>query len=142
MNNDLYQPFLMRIESARDEAPDVRTYRLKFADEAERAEFFKRYRVGMLPAPSIIVATSPAITMIATTIITFWADLAPGIGLLLAVVLKLDRHGLVELPEAPDHLLQLVLALAGHADGIALDPRLDLRELVPDQLDDLARQLV
>jgi NAD(P)H-flavin reductase len=47
MNDDLYKPLLMRIEAARDEAPDVRTFRLKFADEAERAEFFRRYRVGM-----------------------------------------------------------------------------------------------
>ena len=47
MNDDLYKPFLMRIETARDEAPDVRTFRLKFAEETERAEFFRRYRVGM-----------------------------------------------------------------------------------------------
>jgi len=47
MNDDLYKPFLMRIESARDEAPDVRTFRLQSADEAERVEFFRRYRVGM-----------------------------------------------------------------------------------------------
>ena len=47
MNDDLYKPFLMRIESARDEAPDVRTFRLNFADEGDRAEFFRRYRVGM-----------------------------------------------------------------------------------------------
>jgi NAD(P)H-flavin reductase len=47
MNDDLYKPFVMRIETARDEAPDVRTFKLKFADEAERAAFFARYRVGM-----------------------------------------------------------------------------------------------
>jgi NAD(P)H-flavin reductase len=47
MNDELYKPLLMRIEAARDEAPDVRTFRLKFADESERAEFFRRYRVGM-----------------------------------------------------------------------------------------------
>ncbi len=47
MNDDLYKPFLLRIETARDEAPDVRTFRLKFADEGERVEFFRRYRVGM-----------------------------------------------------------------------------------------------
>lgn len=36
------------------------------------------YRLGTVPAPSIIAATSPAITMTATTIITIRADLAPG----------------------------------------------------------------
>jgi len=47
MNDDLYKPFLMSIETARDEAPDVRTFRLRFAQEGDRAQFFQRYRVGM-----------------------------------------------------------------------------------------------
>ena len=43
----LYQPMVMTIASARDEAPDVRTLRLEFPDEASRAAFFAKYRVGM-----------------------------------------------------------------------------------------------
>src|SRR4030095_13269318 len=50
------------------------------------------------------------------------------------VFLELERHRLVEAPEPDDHALQLVLALARHADRVALDLRLDLRELVADQL--------
>ncbi|MBM4017106.1 MAG: heterodisulfide reductase subunit F [Planctomycetes bacterium] len=37
----------MNIVLARDEAPDVRTLRLQFADEADRVRFFQKYRVGM-----------------------------------------------------------------------------------------------
>jgi NAD(P)H-flavin reductase len=46
MNDDLYQPYVMNLCDSREEAPDVRTFRLKFSDETQRAEFFKRYRVG------------------------------------------------------------------------------------------------
>jgi NAD(P)H-flavin reductase len=42
-----YQTAMMKIVLARDEAPDVRTFRLQFADEADRARFFEKYRVGM-----------------------------------------------------------------------------------------------
>jgi len=58
----------------------------------------------------------------------------------LPVVLELERNGLVQGAQAPHDALQVVLALPGHPDGIALDLRLDLRELVPDQLGDLLRQ--
>jgi len=44
---NLYQPLVMKIASAREEAPDVRTLRLEFPDEASRAAFFAKYRVGM-----------------------------------------------------------------------------------------------
>jgi len=44
---NIYQPLVMEIAEARDEAPDVRTLRLRFPDEASRAAFFGKYRVGM-----------------------------------------------------------------------------------------------
>jgi len=47
MSGNLYSPTLMRIAEARDEAPDVRTLRLEFANPAERERFFAKYRVGM-----------------------------------------------------------------------------------------------
>ena len=47
MTQNIYQPTTMRIAEARDEAPGVMTFRLNFADEAARAEFFGSYRVGM-----------------------------------------------------------------------------------------------
>jgi sulfhydrogenase subunit gamma (sulfur reductase) len=47
MNANIYQPALMKIAAARDEAPDVRTLRLEFADVADRKAFFEKYRVGM-----------------------------------------------------------------------------------------------
>ena len=59
-----------------------------------------------------------------------------------AVVLELERDGLVELAQPGDDLLQLVLALARDADRVALDLRLDLRELVADQLGDLLGEVV
>jgi NAD(P)H-flavin reductase len=47
MTENLYQPILMRVADVRDEAPEVRTFRLQFADDADRARFFEKYRVGM-----------------------------------------------------------------------------------------------
>ena len=47
---------------------------------------------------------------------------------------------LVELAQAGDDPLEVVLALAGHADRVALDLRLHLGELVADQLGDLLRE--
>jgi len=47
MTDNIYLPTMMKIAAARDEAPDVRTFRLEFADPAERAAFFEKYRVGM-----------------------------------------------------------------------------------------------
>jgi NAD(P)H-flavin reductase len=43
----IYQSALMKIVAAKDEAPDVRTLRLQFAEESDRARFFQKYRVGM-----------------------------------------------------------------------------------------------
>jgi NAD(P)H-flavin reductase len=42
-----YQSAIMKIVAAKDEAPDVRTLRLQFAEESDRARFFEKYRVGM-----------------------------------------------------------------------------------------------
>jgi len=47
MSENLYQPMPMRIAEARDEAPEVRTFRLEFAEPADRDRFFATYRVGM-----------------------------------------------------------------------------------------------
>ena len=44
---NLYAPITMTIAEARDETYDVRTLRLEFPGEAERAVFFEKYRVGM-----------------------------------------------------------------------------------------------
>jgi sulfhydrogenase subunit gamma (sulfur reductase) len=46
MNANVYQPAMMKILAARDEAPEVRTLRLAFQEEADRARFFEKYRVG------------------------------------------------------------------------------------------------
>ena len=43
---NIYKPAVMRLLDAREEAPDVRTFRLEFLDEAARSDFFGRYRVG------------------------------------------------------------------------------------------------
>jgi NAD(P)H-flavin reductase len=42
-----YQSAIMKIVAAKDEAPDVCTLRLQFAEESDRARFFEKYRVGM-----------------------------------------------------------------------------------------------
>ena len=42
-----YQSAIMKIVAAKDEAPDVRTLRLQFTEESDRARFFEKYRVGM-----------------------------------------------------------------------------------------------
>jgi NAD(P)H-flavin reductase len=42
-----YQSAIMKIVAEKDEAPDVRTLRLQFAEESDRARFFQKYRVGM-----------------------------------------------------------------------------------------------
>jgi len=42
-----YQSAIMKIVAAKDEAPDVRTLRLQFAEESDRTRFFEKYRVGM-----------------------------------------------------------------------------------------------
>lgn len=46
MNPNVYQPSVMHVAEARTEAPEVRTFRLHFAEETDRTTFFSRYRVG------------------------------------------------------------------------------------------------
>src|SRR5450759_1370735 len=60
----------------------------------------------------------------------------------LAGVGELERDGLVELAQPRDHLLEVVLALGAHTDGVALDLSLRLRELVPQDLRDLPGEVV
>src|SRR5665811_1252175 len=60
----------------------------------------------------------------------------------LAVVGELEWDGLVELAQACDHLLEVVLALGAHADGVALNLALRLRELVTEDLRDLPGEVV
>ena len=47
MTSATYQSAIMKIVAAKDEAPDVCTLRLRFAEESDRARFFEKYRVGM-----------------------------------------------------------------------------------------------
>jgi NAD(P)H-flavin reductase len=42
-----YQSAIMKIVAAKDEAPDVCTLRLQFAEESDRTRFFEKYRAGM-----------------------------------------------------------------------------------------------
>jgi len=42
-----YQSAILKIVAAKDEAPDVCTLRLQFAEESDRTRFFEKYRVGM-----------------------------------------------------------------------------------------------
>src|SRR5262245_59276314 len=60
----------------------------------------------------------------------------------LPVVLELERDRLVELTQSRDDLLQLVLALARDANGVALDLRLALGKLVADELGDALRDVL
>ena len=43
---NIYKPAVMRLLDVREEAPDVRTFKLEFLETAARAGFFSRYRVG------------------------------------------------------------------------------------------------
>src|SRR4029079_8557749 len=75
-----------------------------------------------------MLASMPRITTTATTIMIMRAERDPGIAAL-PVVLELERHRLIQLPEHPDHLLELVPALGCDADRVALDPRLALGKI-------------
>src|SRR6185369_2878463 len=59
-----------------------------------------------------------------------------------AVVLELQLDHLVELAQPRDDPLEVVPALARHADGVTLDLRLDLGKLVADQLLDALREVL
>ena len=43
---NIYKPAAMRLLDVREEAPDVRTFKLEFLETAARAEFFSQYKVG------------------------------------------------------------------------------------------------
>ena len=43
---NIYKPAVMRLLDVREEAPDVRTFKLEFLETAARAGFFSRYKVG------------------------------------------------------------------------------------------------
>ena len=46
-NDNIYKPCLMRIEKVTDEAPDVKTFRLKFIDDVQARNFdFKAGQFG------------------------------------------------------------------------------------------------
>lgn len=46
VKRSVYSPNVMEIVSSRQEAPDVRTFRLRFVEDTAREEFFAKYRVG------------------------------------------------------------------------------------------------
>src|SRR3970282_2706116 len=60
------------------------------------------------------------------------------------VALELERHGVLLplLAQPGDHFLQVVLALAADAHGVALDLRLHPGVVVADEHGDLLRQLL
>lgn len=49
---NIYKPYLMRIEKITEEAPDVRTFRLKFTDEEEGKSF--NFKVGQFAEYSVM----------------------------------------------------------------------------------------
>jgi sulfhydrogenase subunit gamma (sulfur reductase) len=65
MNDNIYKPYVMRIEKVTDEAPDVRTFRLRFANEEEannfvfRAGQFAEYSVPGEGESTFCIASSP-----------------------------------------------------------------------------------
>ena len=62
-SNNIYLPYLMRIEKITEEAPGVKTFRLKFEDEAEgRAFSFRADRLFRTTANGFIEAVSAAMT--------------------------------------------------------------------------------
>jgi sulfhydrogenase subunit gamma (sulfur reductase) len=65
MNDNIYKPYVMRIEKVTDEAPDVRTFRLRFANEEEADNFvfkagqFAEYSVPGEGESTFCIASSP-----------------------------------------------------------------------------------
>src|SRR4051794_21947398 len=82
----------------------------------------------------------------ATRSVVNLVSLAPGSRFVqprgLPIVLELERYWFVEFAQALDHALQIVLALCGYADCVALDGRFDFRKLVTDELAEPLRQFV
>jgi NAD(P)H-flavin reductase len=65
MSDNIYKPYVMRIEKITDEAPDVRTFRLRFANEEEADNFvfkagqFAEYSVPGEGESTFCIASSP-----------------------------------------------------------------------------------
>lgn len=65
MSDNIYKPYVMRIEKITDEAPDVRTFRLRFAKEEEANNFvfsagqFAEYSVPGEGECTFCIASSP-----------------------------------------------------------------------------------
>ena len=65
MSDNIYKPYVMRIEKVTDEAPDVRTFRLKFTSEEEANQFvfkagqFAEYSVPGEGESTFCIASSP-----------------------------------------------------------------------------------
>jgi sulfhydrogenase subunit gamma (sulfur reductase) len=65
MCNNIYKPYIMRIEKITDEAPDVRTFRLKFTNEEDAKNFsfkagqFAEYSVPGEGECTFCIASSP-----------------------------------------------------------------------------------
>ncbi|MDQ7780572.1 MAG: FAD/NAD(P)-binding protein [Planctomycetota bacterium] len=53
---NIYKPYLMTVESTRDEAPGVTTLKLKFQNDEERKTFFSKYKVGQFGEYSLFGA--------------------------------------------------------------------------------------
>src|ERR1035438_9542492 len=51
-SNNIYKPYLMRIESIIEEAPEVKTFRLKFTNEEEGRNF--KFSVGQFAEYSVM----------------------------------------------------------------------------------------
>ena len=47
LSRNVYSTAVMKIADTRDEAPDIRTFRLEFTDDVFRERFYEKYRVGM-----------------------------------------------------------------------------------------------
>jgi len=65
MNDNIYKPYILKIEKITEEAPDVRTFRLKFRDEKEAELFsfkagqFAEYSVAGEGESTFCIASSP-----------------------------------------------------------------------------------
>ena len=75
-DGNIYRPYLMRIEKVVDEAPAIKTFRLKFVDENEGRGF--RFKVGQFGEYSVFgegectfcIARAPNFSSAARTAVT------------------------------------------------------------------------
>lgn len=65
MSDNIYKPYILRIEKVTEEAPDVRTFRMRFTDEEEAKQFafkagqFAEYSVPGEGESTFCIASSP-----------------------------------------------------------------------------------